>query len=153
MGTPNPMEEMFEGIDEARMSEGGVYFKQGAYTVDVVACKAMTNRRKIGTFIVECEVVESTCPDLPPGSACSQVITLDKEPALGNIKQFIATAMGCTPKDVTKQSVALVVSEGNPLKGTRLKLSCQNIKTTAGKDFTKHTWKPMTDANPAPAAE
>lgn len=133
---------MFDGIETARSSEGGVYFKPGVYRTKVLACKSLKTRKGIGAFVVETELLSSTEPSLPAGTLCSWVVTLDKEPALGNIKSFIAAAMHTETKDVTAAAVDMVVSAGNPLKDVILKVSAQNIKTKAGTDFTKITWLP-----------
>jgi hypothetical protein len=131
---------MFEGIEGARVSEGGVYFKPGVYKARILAVKALKDRKGVGTFVVECELLESSEPMLPAGTIASWVVKLDKEPALGNIKSFAAAANGVQPKDVTAKAIELIVSEGNPLKDTILKVSAQNIKTKSGSDFTKVTW-------------
>jgi len=135
-------ESMFAGIEGARTSEGGVYFKPGAYEARVIAVKALKDRKGIGTFVVETELLESSNELLPKGTMCSWVVKLDKEPALGNIKAFIAAAMACAAKDVTAAAVEMVISEGNPLRDVVLKVSAQDIKTKAGNPFTKVTWLP-----------
>lgn len=131
---------MFDGIEGARVSEGGVYFRPGVFKARILAVKALKDRKGVGTFVVECELLESSEEALPVGTIASWVVKLDKEPALGNIKAFAAAASGVTAKDVTAKAIELIVSEGNPLRDTVLKVSAQNIKTKAGGDFTKVTW-------------
>jgi hypothetical protein len=145
-------DSMFAGIEGARTSEGGVYFRPGAYEARVIAVKALKDRKGIGTFVVETELLASSNDKLPVGTMCSWVVKLDKEPALGNIKAFIAAAMKCAAKDVTAQAVEMVISEGNPLRDVVLKVSAQDIKTKAGNDFTKVTWLPKDSAAAAPTA-
>lgn len=134
---------MFDGIETARVSEGGVYFKPGVYLAKILACKAIRDRKGVGTFVAECELLESSEPSLPKGTLCSWVVKLDKEPALGNIKGFVAAALDADPKAVKAENVEQVCSEGNPLKGTILRVSAQNITTKAGAPFTKVTWMPQ----------
>ena len=134
-------DSMFDGIESARVSEGGVYFKPGAFKVRILGVKALKDRKGVGTFVVECELIESSEPSLPRGTVTSWVVKLDKEPALGNIKAFAAAATGSTPKEVTAESIKLIVSEGNPLRDTIMKASASNIKTKSGADFTKVTWQ------------
>lgn len=133
---------MFDGIEGARVSEGGVYLKPGVFKARIMAVKALKDRKGVGTFVVECELIESSNDDLPKGTIASWVVKLDKEPALGNIKAFAAAATGVSAKEVTAKAIELIVSEGNPLRDTVLKISAQNIKTKAGSDFTKVTWSP-----------
>jgi hypothetical protein len=131
----------FDGIEGARVSEGGVYFKPGAYKARILSVKALKDRKGVGTFVVECELLESSEAALPKGTVCSWVVKLDKEPALGNIKSFAAAANGVQPKEVTAKAIELIVSAGNPLRDTVMKVSASNIKTKSGSDFTKVTWQ------------
>jgi hypothetical protein len=144
-------ENMFDGIEGARVSEGGVYFKPGAFRARILAVKALKDRKQVGTFVVECELLESSEPSLPRGTVCSWVVKLDKEPALGNIKAFAAAATGVQPKEVTAKAIELIVSEGNPLKDVTMKVSASNIKTKSGSDFTKVTWQADEDQDEATA--
>jgi len=130
----------FSGIKEAKVSQGGVYLKPGVYKTKVVACKSGTTRAGVGFFVVELEALESNNPELPPGTICSWMVTLDKEPALGNIKSFLAVVNNISEKQIDEDGVDLVCSAANPLAGKVLKASAVNIKTKAGKDFTKVTW-------------
>lgn len=131
---------MFDGIETAQISGGGAYFKPGAYKAKIISCKAIRDRKGVGTFVVESELLESSEPTLPVGSVCSWVVKLDKEPALGNIKAFVAAAMDADPKAVKAENVDQVCSEGNPLKDTILKVSATNITTKTGNPFTKVVW-------------
>jgi len=132
---------MFATIKEAKVSQGSVYLKPGVYKTKINACKSGKTRAGIGFFVVELEAIESSNPDLPPGSACSWMVTLDKEPALGNIKSFLSIATDTPEEQIDEAGVELVCSAANPLKGTLLKCSAINIKTKAGKDFTKCNWQ------------
>jgi hypothetical protein len=130
----------YGGISEAKFSEGGTYVLPGVYRFKVLACKHIKMRTGKEAFVVELEVMESTNPERMPGSTCSWMVTLDKEPALGNVKQFITTACACKDDQVNEAAVLLIVSEQNPLKGTVLRAAATNIKTKAGRDFTKVKW-------------
>lgn len=133
---------MFDGIETARTSEGGVYFKPGSFVAEVKTCKALKDRKGVGTFVVETLLLESSREDMPKGTLCSWVVKLDKEPALGNIKGFVAAAFGLSASAVTAAAVEDVVSDKNPLNGMKLRVSAQNIKTKSGTDFTKVAWLP-----------
>lgn len=136
---------MFDGIEEARISEGGVWFKPGAFHAKVNACKALKDRKGVGVFVVETELTASSRDDLPAGTLVSWVVKLDKEPALGNIKGFAAAALGTTVNKITAEHIENLVSDDNPLAGTMLKVSAQDIITKSGHPFTKVSWLPMAE--------
>lgn len=130
----------FGGIENAQFSEGGIYVLPGVYRVKVLACKYKKTRKGQDAFIVEMEILESSNSQRMPGSSCSWMVTLDKEPALGNIKQFISVAVPCELDQVNEQAVLMIVSEKNPLAGRVLRISATNIVTKANRDFTKVKW-------------
>ncbi len=124
-------------ISKAKFSEGSIWLLTGVYRLMIQACKHITTRKGVQAFVVEFEVLESSNPERVPGSMCSWMVTLDKEPALGNIKQFISTAVPCKPEQVNEEAVLAIVSEANPLKGRIVRCAATNIITKAGRDFTK----------------
>jgi hypothetical protein len=130
----------YGGISEAKYSEGGVYVLPGRYRFKVLGCKHITTRKKQEAFVVELEVMESTNVERPVGSLCSWMVTLDKEPALGNIKAFICVAVPCAEEQVNEQAVHLIIGEGQPLKNRIVRAVATNITTKAGRDFTKVKW-------------
>lgn len=139
---------MFKGIKGARTSEGGVYLKPGVYDLTIRAVKALEDRKKIATFVVEFDVDRSTVAEHPAGTVVSWIVKLDKEPALGNIKMFIAAASGCSPEEIEEKDVEEAIASEQPLKGVKLTASANNITTRAGNPFTKITWKEFAGATP-----
>lgn len=135
---------MFSKIKDAKFSEGGVYIKQGVYRLQIEAVKAILTRQKKQAFVVEVKVLESNNPERAAGSLCTYMVTMDKEPALGNVKQFLETIMKPEQLDFSKLSEEQcdavcegVCAEKNPLRGRIVRASCVDIKTKAGRDFTK----------------
>jgi hypothetical protein len=133
---------LFAGIKDAKVSQGGVYLKPGVFTTRIEACKSGKTRANVVFFVVELDILESNNSELPPGTRCSWMVTLDKEPALGNIKAFLAVATDSKEEEIDEAGVELVVSADNPLKDTIVRVSAVNIKTKAGTDFTKCTFLP-----------
>jgi hypothetical protein len=128
-------------IAGAKYSEGGIYVLPGIYRFKVLACKHITTRTRKEAFVVELEVLESNNTERIVGSLCSWMVTLDKEPALGNIKQFICTVAKCPEDAVNEQAVLIIVDEKrNPFKGKTVRAVATNITTKAGRDFTKVKW-------------
>jgi len=134
---------LFTGIEKANPSEGGVYIVPGNYTVEVQKVKTGKTRANRNFFVVECKVLESDVALRPRGIDVSWMVMLDQDSALGNIKQFCATATGSEMEDIDEAGVEAVVGDDNPLKGTKLQIQATNIVTKAGRDFTKVRWFPF----------
>jgi hypothetical protein len=128
---------IFGNISSATYSDGGVYLLPGVYRLKIKSCIYKKTRKGQDAFIVEFEVVESTNTERLPGSTCSWMVTMDKEPALGNIKQFIAEAVEQAMEAINEQIAEAVVAAQNPLAGRFVRCSAVNIKTKANRDFTK----------------
>ncbi len=139
---------LFSGIEDARLNQGGVYFLAGKYEVEVVRCLTMTSRKKDDLFIVEALIHATSNSARPVGTKASWIVNFKQDAALGNIKSFIAACNGIPAhdedrirKEVTDDVCEYAVSDDNPLAGTRLSLSCTEIKTRAGTPFTLHAWE------------
>ena len=146
---------LFDGIGNASMSAGGVYFLVGLYRVEIERVLTKRSRKGADLFIVETTILESNNSDRPEGISCSWIVNRSNDAALGNIKKFLAATQGLDPADpdnedqineeVTADVVEFAVSDENPLEGIVLDLEATNIKTRAGGDFTLHTWSPVED--------
>jgi len=141
---------MFAGIESARVGGGGIYFLQGIYRVEIVKVFAMKGRKGDDLFIVETKILESDNAERRVGGSCSWVVNLKHEPALGNIKGFIAAANGIDPTNkaevdsqVNEEAVEAACHADNPLEGIIIDLEATEIKTKAGGDFTLHKWSPV----------
>lgn len=149
---------IFGGIKEARYSEGGVYLLPGVYRLQVVVCKQLRTRTQKDAVVVEFKVLESSTPERPVGSSVSWMLTFDKEPAMGNFKQFLGVALKwinpAATEDMIDESVCEYASgPANPLGGIAanptatpptpaitpviIRCSAANTKTKANRDFTK----------------
>lgn len=137
------MSGLFSGIEQARTSEGGVYLTPGNYTLEIQAVKTGRTRQNRNFFVVEFNIIESDVPDRKAGMNASWMTMLDFDAALGNIKKFVAVAAGVEIADVDEPGVEAVVSESNPLKGTKIRCQAVNVKTQRGGDFTKVTFFPF----------
>lgn len=148
----------FKGLSGIKTNQGGLYFLEGNYLVEILGIKFEKNRKKQDMFIVEGLVVESDNEARGPGCKPSQVITIKEEyaeTAWGNIKQFAGCMLGIespddyVPADGTPvddfwdRSLEFMVSPQQPLKGTKVRLNCTQIETREKKPFTKHIWGPV----------
>lgn len=130
----------FAGIRTAGTSQGGNYFKPGIYSVSVKEVKMITSRQKDDLFIVECEVLKSTHEDIIEGMTTSWVVNMKHDASLGNIKLFMAAALGESEDKIDEDTCDFAVSPENPLKNTLMELECVATTTRAGGNFTKHNW-------------
>lgn len=133
----------FSNIGSAKSSQGGVYFLPGAYALECKANKSGKTREGREFFVAEFEILESTNPERAVGTQVSFMVMLDKnqDTALGNIKGYLAALCGIPEQDVDEAGVEAMVSAANPGMGMKVKALASNIKTRAGKDFTKIIWE------------
>lgn len=129
---------LFSKIADASFSEGGNYLKEGVFRLEITKVISKKLRTGKDAYIVEFRVHESDNTAHRVGSEATWMVTLDKEPALGNIRQFIATACGTTDlSGVDEATTELTVSAEQPLSGKFVRASGVNITTKAGRPFTK----------------
>lgn len=133
---------LFSKISEAKVSEGGNYLTAGVYRLEITKVITKLLRSNKHAFIVEFRVMESDNPKHRVGADVTWMVTFDKEPALGNIKQFIATACGSTDLDAVDEATAelVCVEEGEnaqPLKGKFVRASAVDILTRRNTPFTR----------------
>jgi len=128
---------LFGKINEAKYSEGGNYLKPGVYRLEIEAVKSLQTRTKKDAFVAEFKILESNNVDCAVGSLVSWMVTLDKEPALGNIKQFAQSVLAVTEDKITEEVIEFMVSETNPCKGKMVRACAVNIMTKANRPFTK----------------
>ena len=128
---------LFGKIGEAKYSEGGIYLLPGVYRLEIVAVKTLRTRTGKDGFVAEFKVLESSNAQRLPGSSCSWMVTFDKEPAMGNVKQFLATVLGAEMEQITEAVAEAACSEQNPLAGKIVRCSAVEITTKAQRQFTK----------------
>lgn len=135
----------YDGIQNARYNEGGVYFLPGTYLVRVDKVKEGVTRQKKDFFVIETTTIESSNPERPVGGQQSQMIMMEWDNALGTIKNFASIAgdgdTSVPESEIDAASIELIVSEENPLKGTVLRVTATNVETKKGGTFTKVLWK------------
>lgn len=148
---------LFGKIKEAKYSEGGVYLTDGVFRLAIEALKLIETRAKKQAFVAEFKVLESSNATRQPGSLCSWMVMMDKEPAMGNIKQFLASMLGVADDQIDESVAEFAVNPDNnkdtgpngtpaPIKGRIVRCSATNIKTKANRDFTKCKFFVDTDA-------
>lgn len=130
----------FSGVREARISNSGVYFLQGLYTVEVQRVYMLTSRKREDFFVVESKILESDNAERRPGMTCTWMVKMSQDAALGNIKAFVSAATDTPADEIDEDSCELVVDDDNPLAGTVMKLEVVDITTREGNPFSLHKW-------------
>jgi hypothetical protein len=150
----------FAGIENAKVSKTGQYFKVGKYRVKIAAVRWVKASVGAKEFVViETEVLESNNTEVPVGAERSQVIDMTNVMGLPNFKAFVAAISGVDSSlgDLNDRIEAywasllgsalplaqicdMICSESNPLSGEEINLECVEIKKKDGDPFTKHNW-------------
>lgn len=139
----------FAGISKVPATAGGNYLKampdrsQALHLLEVEAIKynPQGGAKKHPFYIVEFVVVTSTVHS--PGEKVSWVVNLSHQPALGNVKNFLAALMQISPDQVTDDMpLATTAPEAQEaIKGQRVEAQSVTIKTKGnGTDFTRTTF-------------
>ena len=134
---------LFGNIATATYSEGGVYLVPGVYRLEILSIISKRTRAQKDAFIVELKVLESTSTERLPGSTCAWMVMITPDsPALGNIKQFLATVIGCEMSQIDERVAEAAVAQQQPLKGHIVRAAAVNIMTKKNQPFTKVKWLP-----------
>ena len=140
----------FSAIKDARGSRS-LYFQPGRYRVKIERCKYGKTRKGVDMFVAETVVIESDSDTLVPGTTPSFLVTFDKDPALGNVADFMRVGLAAlaagegqmlVPDTIElDESIAEeIAGEENILAGIELGLYAYNKPTKAGNPFTRLEW-------------
>lgn len=146
----------FDGIEDAESNQGSNYILPGVYpVVYIAACKMVKSQKGNETFFIgELDIISSKVDDRPAGTSMSWMVNMRHQPALGNIKGFIAQVLGVDEKSVTGPAAEAVVSAANPLAAKLIRLEAIVIETVGNKKpFTKCNWANLPSDVQAKAAE
>jgi hypothetical protein len=146
---------LFSEIAKAQVNLGGNYLKPpGKYLLYIEACKTPSNRKNKDYYVVEFSILQCNNPACPAGMRASWTANLsDHDAALGNVKGFLAAALGVTFEQIDESGAEASVSAENPLRGRLIYADVTNVKTKANTDFSKHIWTPVPDELQAKAEE
>lgn len=134
----------FKGIKNAQVYGAGAYMLAGVHEVEIGEIKLTKSVQKAGNpdmLIVEVMIIESTNADMVPGSKRTWIVNFAHQPALGNIKQFVAAAYNCDQEDVDDALAASITDPSQPCRGKILKCQGTTILTKEKRQpFTKCEW-------------
>lgn len=131
--------------------ESGNYFPAIAaeYLCEISSCKLKQNRKKKERFIVELEVLESNCSDVPVGMTMSWVVdTEDEDFAPRDLRGFALAALGFKKSDPnaakadTDGALAMAVGEDQVFAETKVRVITKCHTTEVGGKFTRINFEP-----------
>lgn len=136
---------IFDKIGDAKMSGEGNYVRDGDYEAELVSVKLVESARSGQLLAIESRITkvldDNNGAGHKVGEDVVQFMKVTSPSFLGNVKQFISSSLGCSPDDVGKNEADKVTSDEQPLAGLVVRFTARTIKTQAGKDFTKVTYK------------
>ena len=141
-------DDLFDGLDEVESWDRLPWFAAGhSYVLKITDVKLVNSSNEYGVrfYVLEFEIIESTCPELPPGSRASHRIKCTQDSKTRtygpmNFKQFLSgvTGIPSNTKDVFGELGKDAVYHG-ALNGQYVRL--QTALNNTGK-FTNHVYSP-----------
>ena len=162
---------MFDRIGEVKVGFEGSYFGPGRYVVKVTGVRCFKNRKSLDRIAIECIILESSDPSAHPvGSSASQLLALEHDGTLRDLKSFILAALPELREDEVVPAVCRWVTEDptsgaidaevwgglpeavrtlirvgtysqvQPCMGIRRTIVASVKETKSGGMFTKHAW-------------
>lgn len=130
----------FAGVGEAEVSEGGNWFEEGTHVVRLGEHKIVDGYN--GQFaVVECEIIDSTREEYEPGLMRSWVVSLKRQLALRDVKQYVLAvhdgALDEASAEEIDEATESLWSEEQPAEGLVMRVE---VKTNKTGTFTKHHW-------------
>lgn len=100
---------LFSKIETTQVTKTGRYFEAGNYKIVILACKVVESQADPRHFfIIETRVLESDNDKIEVGGEYSQVIDLNNQMGIPNVKGFVAAASGVEP---TSEAVNSLIEE------------------------------------------
>lgn len=128
---------VFDKIEDAKSSQDSNPVRPGEIWAKITECKLVEKYNKDKLMLINMTVVRVLEGDHRVGEDITHFLKTNSDSFLGNVKQFVASTLGCNPEDVGQPEAERVVSEQNPMAGFIIEVKSRMIKTRAGKDFTK----------------
>lgn len=123
------------------------YFQAGNYTVRIVKVREHTSRppKSEPFYIIDAEILKSDVEELRPGTVCSQMIKVNQDMGIINIKRFLLATNGLDPEnkdnnEFIEESTVINSVENGTENGRILGLRCYMTETQSKNEFTVHQW-------------
>jgi len=152
-GGTGPLADVFKGVEDAKVTQGGDYFDDGDYDLEVMTAKLDVARKK-GTFAaVHFKVLGSNNEKHPVGSEGDWFNGSWTEGFLSNAKEFgqaVMSTMGNTmvdETDITQEVLGWIFDKGGEnIRGVKVRVRVKKKPTKAGGEFSRHFWFPVMTA-------
>lgn len=136
---------IFDGIGNAKPSGDGNWFRPGHYYSEIQAVKLATKFNGEKFLAIEQKIVKVLDNDEgrghKVGEECTHLLKVANPSFLGNVKAFIAAALGCSPDEVGKAEADRVTSDEQPLAGIVVEVVARVKPKRNGDPFTLVTYK------------
>lgn len=145
----------FAGVNNAAEFESGSYFPwaDAQYTCEISRVLVKPARKGFNVFIVEMNVLESTHPEVQPGTSKSWLQKLNVDGADGTLKAFAYAVLGIDKDDKEGKASANpakaleAACDRQAFNGIKIKVRTDAVITREKKtQFTRHTFSPADEA-------
>jgi hypothetical protein len=145
----------FATSTKARQSGGGAWWDAGRYRARIGRVAFIEGGYNGDSYVIECEVLESSNPKIAVGETRSQPINMKHASSPGNIGSFVCVCAALlTGKNLDDPDACeieesdIVASYGpdQPFVGLEVMIDAAVVKTRAGGDFTKVQYSIPDDA-------
>lgn len=154
-GGQQQAEDPFAGLDTA-MPEGqrGEFFEEGSFHIRIEKVTVIQSRKNKQLYTIECEVIQSDCPEQPAGTRCTGMVDLsNRDMRDKNLLTFLSACMGYDPGTFARGTLPpvggswsnlarMTVGADQPLRGRELAVRVVARETRAGGEFTDLGWLP-----------
>lgn len=135
---------LFKGLKDAKARVDSNWDREGRYLMRIDNVKIDSNRKKQTAVFVEKTVVhvidDADGEGHKVGESTTHSMWTHHESFLGNVKAFLAGALGVPPEQITEEQVYEVVDDEQPFAGTVVE--CHNRKI-----LTREKKQPFTVVN------
>ena len=128
---------VFDRIEDAKSSQDSNPVRPGEIWAKITECKIVEKYNKDKLMLINMTVVKVIEGEHRVGEDITHFMKTSADSFLGNVKQFVASTLGCEPNDVGNTEAERIVSDENPLAGYTVEIKARMIKTRVGNDFTK----------------
>lgn len=138
------------------MPEGqrGEFFEEGSFHIRIEKVTVIQSRKNKQLYTIECEVLQSDCPEQPAGTRCTAMVDLsNRDMRDKNLLTFLSACMGYDPGTFARGTLPpvggswsnlarMTVGADQPLRGRELAVRVVARETRAGGEFTDLGWLP-----------
>ena len=142
---------LFKGIKETSSQGGGDYLSPGVHRLKLIKAITKETRKGLDSVIFNVEIVETSNAKYAKGSKTSIFISAKVDTGwLGDVKNVTIALLGSKFGEAVSESAVdeeimeeITGGDGTMLAGVEFKCNAYEIRTRAGKPFTKYACEPI----------